>query len=90
MNSDALSSDLAQAGGWTTVAGSAVMAIVEWFSTITINDFLQGIMLVGSLIFLYYKIQSQKLNVQNQKMDMEIKRKTFEESSKDKEDVEKH
>lgn len=85
MNSDALSSDLAQAGGWTTVAGSAILAIMEWFSSVTVNDFLQAVMLVGSLIFLYYKIQSQRLNVQSQKLDMKIKQKRLEEPYKEEE-----
>ena len=53
---EALDSDLAQAGGYATLASSAMMAILEWVAHMSINDVLQGVMAIGGLIFLFYKI----------------------------------
>ena len=63
--------DLAQAGGWTTVGGSIFLTVMDWLGTMTVNDFLQGVMLVGSIIFLAYKIL-------NSRLDAKIKRKQLE------------
>jgi hypothetical protein len=74
MSGDLLDSDLAQAGGWTTVAGSVVLSIMEWIGHLTVNDVLQGILLVGSVIFLYYKIL-------NARLDSKIKKKQLKDDS---------
>jgi len=71
-----LDSDIAQAGGWTTVVGSLFLTIMEWFGEMTVNDFLQGILLVGSIIFLWYKIL-------NSKLDAKLKRKQLKDSEDD-------
>jgi hypothetical protein len=74
MSGDLLDSDLAQAGGWTTVAGSVFLSIMEWIGHLTVNDALQGILLVGSVIFLYYKIL-------NARLDSKIKKKQLKDDS---------
>ena len=71
-----LDSDIAQAGGWTTVVGSLFLTIMEWFGEMTVNDFLQGILLVGSIIFLWYKIL-------NSRLDAKLKRKQLKDSEDD-------
>jgi hypothetical protein len=68
MTSEVLDSDLAQAGGWSTVVGSVFLTIMEWLGELTVNDILQGILLIGSIIFLWYKIV-------NARLDARIKRK---------------
>jgi len=71
-----LDSDIAQAGGWTTVVGSLFLTIMEWFGEMTVNDFLQGILLVGSIVFLWYKIL-------NSRLDAKLKRKQLKDSEDD-------
>ena len=73
-----LDSDIAQAGGWTTVVGSLFLTIMEWFGEMTVNDFLQGILLVGSIVFLWYKIL-------NSRLDAKLKKKQLKDSEDDKE-----
>jgi hypothetical protein len=74
MSSDILDSDLAQAGGWTTVVGTVLLNIMEWIGHLTVNDVLQGMLLVGSVIFLYYKIL-------NARLDSKIKKKQLNDDS---------
>ena len=45
-----------EAGGWTTVVTTLSVTLMEWFGEMTVNNFLQALMLIGSIIFLYYKI----------------------------------
>jgi hypothetical protein len=70
--------DIAQAGGWTTVASSFFLSVMELLGDVTVNDFLQGILLVGSIVFLYFKIK-------NSIMDLKLKKKELAEDD-DKQD----
>lgn len=75
MSGDVLNSDLAQAGGWSTVFGSLILSVGEWLGEFTVNGFLQGIMLVGSIVFLYYKIMNARLDSKIKKRDLDDKPK---------------
>jgi hypothetical protein len=66
-----LETDIAQAGGWTTVAGSLFLFIMEQLADLTVNDFLQGLMLVGSIIFLFYKIKNSRLDAKLKKKQLD-------------------
>jgi hypothetical protein len=57
-----LDSDLAQAGGYLTWVSTITMALLEWVGSLEINDVLQGLTALGSLLFLYYKIQNLRLD----------------------------
>ena len=57
-----LDSDLAQAGGYLTWVSTITMTLLEWVGTLEINDVLQGLTALGSLLFLYYKIQNLRLD----------------------------
>jgi hypothetical protein len=70
MTNEVLDNDLAQAGGWTTVVGTFFLWVLEWLAELTVNDFLQGVMLIGSIIFLWYKIV-------NARLDAKLKRKVL-------------
>jgi hypothetical protein len=74
MSSDVLDSDLAQAGGWSTVAGSVFLWVMELLGNMSVNDVLQGILLVGSIVFLYYKML-------NARLDSKIKKKQLNDDS---------
>jgi hypothetical protein len=57
-----LDSDLAQAGGYLTWVSTITMTLLEWVGTLEINDVLQALTALGSLLFLYYKIQNLRLD----------------------------
>jgi hypothetical protein len=57
-----LDSDLAQAGGYLTWVSTIAMTLLEWVGTLEINDVLQALTALGSLLFLYYKIQNLRLD----------------------------
>lgn len=57
-----LDSDLAQAGGYLTWVSTIAMTLLEWAGSLEINDVLQGLTALGSLLFLYYKIQNLRLD----------------------------
>jgi len=68
-----LDSNAAQAGGWTTVVGSLFLTVMEWMGEMTVNDFLQGILLVGSIIFLFYKIANARLDAKLKRRELKNK-----------------
>jgi hypothetical protein len=57
-----LDSDLAQAGGYLTWVSTIAMTLLEWVGSLEINDVLQALTALGSLLFLYYKIQNLRLD----------------------------
>lgn len=65
-----LETDIAQAGGWTTVGGSLFLFIMEQLADLTVNDFLQGLMLLGSIVFLFYKIKNARLDAKLKKKEL--------------------
>jgi hypothetical protein len=65
-----LDNDAAQAGGWLTVGGSILMTVVEFFG-VSINDVLQGIVSVGGIVFLWYKIKNARLDSKLKKRKLE-------------------
>ena len=65
--SEFLNSEVAQTGGWLTVSASIGLTFVEWLRLIPVNDILQGVMLVGSIVFLYYKIKNARLDAKIKK-----------------------
>ena len=71
---EVLDSDIAQAGGYVTLAGSVTLALMEWIAHMSINDVLQGVMAVGGIIFLYYKIANARLDKKLKKEELKRKR----------------
>lgn len=65
-----LESDVAQAGGYLTWISTITMAVLEWVGTLEVNDVLQGFTALGSLIFLYYKIQNLRLDKKLKEKDL--------------------
>jgi hypothetical protein len=59
---DILDSDLAQAGGYLTWISTITMTLLEWASSLEVNDILQALTALGSLLFLYYKVQNLRLD----------------------------
>jgi hypothetical protein len=74
-----LDSDLAQAGGYLTWVSTITMTILEWVSSLEINDVLQGVAALGSLVFLFYKIQNLVLTNRSIRLDNKKKKKELEE-----------
>lgn len=72
-----LESPEAQAGGWTTFYLAATTWLLELLTHVTINDIFQYVLSAGGVIFIFYKIKSQRL-------DMKIKQHTLREKEKDK------
>ena len=68
-----LDSNAAQAGGWTTVASSIFLTVLEWMGEMTVNDVLQGILLVGSIVFLWYKILNSRLDAKLKRQELKEK-----------------
>lgn len=75
--SDTLTTDLAEAGGWSTVAGTLFLSAMELMEQLSVNDVLHGILLLGSIVFLYYKIA-------NSRLDAKIKKRQLDEESSNK------
>lgn len=67
-----LNSEGAQAGGWTTFTLAATTWLLEILTHVTINDIFQYILSAGGIIFIFYKIKSQRL-------DVKIKQQTLKE-----------
>jgi hypothetical protein len=57
-----LDSDLAQAGGYTTIGGYISLTVMEWITHMTFDNVLQSAMGIGGLIFLGYKIANARLD----------------------------
>ena len=66
-----LDSDIAQAGGWTTVALSIMLSFVDWICELPVNDILQSVASFGAIIFLWYKIRMIRLEYKIKKRDDE-------------------
>ena len=69
-----LDSDIAQAGGWTTVSLSLFLTVSEWIGHFEINDILQGVASVGALVFLWYKIKMIRLDIKIKKENFKKKK----------------
>lgn len=72
-----LDSDVAQAGGWISLVSSIALTLIEWVTKLPVNDSLQAVMLIGSIIFLYYKIKHSVL-------DFKIKKENYHKDKKNK------
>jgi hypothetical protein len=74
-----LNSEPMQAGGWTTVSLSISTVLIEWISSITINDALQGILAILGGLFLLYRLLTQRVILRNELLDEKLKKKALEE-----------
>jgi hypothetical protein len=57
-----LDSELAQAGGYTTVGLSLFINILDWVTKLEVSDALQGISAALASVFLLYKIYNSHLD----------------------------
>lgn len=73
----ALNTDTAQAGGYTITGLSIWSIMIEWVSDITINDVFQGIMFIGSAIFMLFKAYNSYLDSKGKRLDNKIKKRTL-------------
>jgi hypothetical protein len=74
-----LNSEPLQAGGWATVGLSLSTAMIEWVSSVTINDVLQGILAILGATFLLYRLLTQRVILRNELLDEKLKKKALEE-----------
>jgi len=70
---EVLNSDIAQAGGWTTVYLSIGLTVLEWLGETTVNDILQGVLLLGSIVFLWFKIKNSRLDAKIKQRELNKK-----------------
>jgi hypothetical protein len=74
-----LDSEPMQIGGWTTVGLTISTTIVEWISTVTVNDVLQGVLALLGILFLSYRVLTQRIILRNELLDEQLKKKQLEE-----------
>jgi hypothetical protein len=82
---DVLNSDVAQTGGWMTFVGAALANIIEWLGKIPVNDYMQVLLSIGGVLFIFYKIYTQKIIAKNEKLDTKIKEEQLKQLLKDNE-----
>jgi len=68
-----LDSDLAQAGGWTSIGGYISFTIMEWITHMSFDGTMKVVMGIGGLIFLGYKIANARLDRKIKKKQLEDK-----------------
>jgi len=65
-----LGQDLADGLGFSTVAASITMSLIEWFSMISVNEILHSLASVGGLCFLFYKIKHLRVEIKIKKQEL--------------------
>lgn len=66
-----LDNDIAQAGGWATVALSISLSFIDWLCQFPVNDLLQSVASFGAIVFLWYKIKMIRLEIKIKKKENE-------------------
>ena len=68
-----LDSDAAQAGGIFSAIGAFVMYVLEVLSDMSFNDYAQGILTVGGIVYLFYRIKNSRLDAKLKQRDLNNK-----------------
>ena len=66
-----LDNEIAQTGGWFTVALSLSLSLIDWICQFPVNDILQSVASFGAIVFLWYKIRMIRLELKIKKRENE-------------------
>ena len=83
-------------GGTLTITAAFLSSIIEWLSGYSFNDYVQGVLTIGGVVFLFYKIKMARIDIKIKERELksgvkvtltkkqgDIKQKLFKKTPKD-------